>query len=1003
MPVRALAQWVRSFARHIQGALALSCAPLGLLAAQTGAPDRYQPLDQMRHTAWTAKDGLVGLPNALAQTRDGFLWIGTSDGLFRFDGVRFERYQPADGALFAVAVSCLAASPEGGLWIGHTRGGATFITADGRAVPYPPGVELPVGTVRSIVVDHDGVVWLAAVGGLDRFANGHWERVRTAWDYPNLSAWALFLERDGTLWVGAASPDRILFLPKGSRRFVDVGLAESSLSFAQLADSVVAYVPVVDQSVGAIRRRADRAEVLPPIARAPSLGVALDGEGGLWIPGDQVQRLRLFPGNPPTDASRVPSERFTVGQGLSGRLVWQVLVDREGTVWAITDGGLDRFRRRSLTWSADSTLGGESGLIADADGKVWQLLGEKPFIRSVDDGRPVPGAPEVRPYASLDQQGSVWLSSDSAMFRWNGNTFTRFPPPPELQSANKTFAVIASTSDGSGRLWISVNGYGVYTLEGGRWTHRKVPARSPLAAGTTSDDRVWFAYRDTVDMVEGDSVRSFTAADGLDVTPLITLETRGREVWVGGERGAAVFDGTRFRHLHLAGGTDPGTVSSIVSSPRGLWLSTAAGIVHLITGEADRVVAEPGYAAHYDLLSAEADLPDPLRAVNLARLAPASAVDGQGIVWFLTQHGVARVDPRLILRNPVPPPVVIRTVTADDSAWAPRGAVVIPPQTRTLRIEYTALSLVNPERMRFRYRLLGWEQEWHETGNRREALYTDLRPGRYTFQVAASNNDGVWNETGAALAFRVAPAWFQAWWFRMLLALTLLCTSVGLYRARVRRLAAALGARFDERLAERNRIARELHDTLLTEMTAVAMRLDAASTAAQREDHPPHVVLAGARDQARRAIAEARRAVMALREDGGEESPLGARLREAAHHVFDSGEVRCTVECTGPECRYPAPIESELLRIALEAMTNARRHARCRAVQVSCAYGRDEVRIRVQDDGIGFDPVAAGQNGHYGLAGMRERAAGIAARLTVESAPSRGTRIEVTAGVPARS
>lgn len=1002
MQSRAPAKPLRSTVRQLRSALALSCAPLSLCAAQSGTPDRYQPLEQMRHTAWTAKDGLVGLPNALAQTRDGFLWIGTSDGLFRFDGVRFERYRPAEGELFAVAVSCLAASPDGGLWVGHSRGGATFLTADGRAIQHPPVGEMPVGTVRSILVDQDGTVWLAAVGGLDRFSGGRWERMRKEWNYPNLSAWTLFLERDGTLWVGAASPDRIMFLPKGSRRFVDAGVATSSLSFAQLADSVVAYVPVVDSKVEAIRRHADRGEALPAIARAPSLAVALDPDGGLWIPGDELMRVRLPAGNRPPASPLVPREHFGRRDGFSGRISRQALVDREGSVWTISDGGLDRFRRRNLTWTADSALTSESGLIADANGTVWQLVSEKPFIRSVADGRPMPGAPPVVVYASLDLHGNVWFSSDTGMFRWSGGTFTHIPLPPELRSDTLEVRVIASTGDRSGRLWASVNGFGIYTLEGDRWTRRKVPDRSPLAARTTSDDRVWFAYRDMVDLVQGDSVRTFTAADGLDVSPVVTLGTRGREVWAGGERGAAVFDGSRFQPVRLAGGADLGTVSSIVSSPDGVWLGTSAGIVHLSTGEADRVVAEPGHEAHYDLLDAETDLPDPLRTANLSRLAPASAVDRQGVLWFLTQHGVARVDPRLITRNRVPPPVVIRTVTADDSTWAPRGAVAIPPRTRTLRIEYTALSLVNPERMRFRYRLLGWEQEWHETGNRREALYTDLRPGHYTFQVAASNNDGVWNETGAALAFRVAPAWFQTWWFQSLLALALLCTGVGLYRARVRRLSAELGARFDERLAERNRIARELHDTLLTEMTAVAMRLDAASAAAGRDDNP-HAVLAGARDQARRAIAEARRAVMALREAGGEGSALGARLKEAAQHIFASGESRCAVECTGEERRYPSAIESELLRIALEAMTNAHRHARCRSVHVTCVYGRDEVRLLVQDDGDGFDPLAAARNGHFGLAGMRERASAIAARLTVESGPGRGTLVEVTACVPAPS
>lgn len=543
MRLRPPARSIRTIARQIQSAFTLSCASLSLCAAQASPPDRYQPLEQMRHTAWTAKDGLVGLPNALAQTKDGFLWIGTSDGLFRFDGIRFERYQPAEGELFAVAVSSLAAAPDGGLWVGHTRGGATYIEPDGRAIQHPPVGEMPVGTVRSIVVDHDGVVWLAAVGGLDRYANGRWERIRKEWNYPNLSAWTLFLERDGTLWVGAATPDRILFLPRGSHRFVDVGVADGSLSFAQLSDSVVAYVPLIDQAVGAIRRRTDGAELLPPVARAPSLAVTLDGDGGLWIPGEGLRRLRLSPGDVLAQPVREAGELFTEQQGFSGRVSHQALVDREGAVWTITDGGLDRFQRRNLRWTADSITSLEAGLIADGNGKVWQLLSAKPYITSVYDRSPVPGAPAVWSYASLDPQGNVWLSSDSGMYRWSAGKFTYVPPPPDLTS--RQFRVIASTGDRSGRLWVTVNGYGVYTLEGNRWTHRKAPDRSPLAARTTSDDRVWFVYRDTVDVVEGDTVRSFTAADGLDITPMVTLGTRGREIWVGGERGAAVFDGTR--------------------------------------------------------------------------------------------------------------------------------------------------------------------------------------------------------------------------------------------------------------------------------------------------------------------------------------------------------------------------------------------------------------------------------------------------------------------------
>jgi hypothetical protein len=347
----------------------------------------------------------------------------------------------------------------------------------------------------------------------------------------------------------------------------------------------------------------------------------------------------------------------------------------------------------------------------------------------------------------------------------------------------------------------------------------------------------------------------------------------------------------RFHVVRTDGDQNFGAVADIVSTADGLWLNTAAGIVHIRDSEITRVTSDPSHRVRYDLFDLVSDLPEPL----LARRRYLAATQGQnGTVWFVTNNGIARVDPRLIVRNPVVPPVVIRAVSADDQPFQPRGIVSLPALTRTLRIDYTALSLAIPERVRFRYRLEGWETVWHDAGTRREVFYTDLAPGPYTFRVLAANNDGVWNEEGARLAFTVAPAWFQTTWFRASVVLSLVVGVVGLYRLRVRRVSFALRARYDERLAERTRIARELHDTLLQTVQGSRM---VADDALDHASDPEHVRQALTRltEWLGRAVDEGRAALNSLRASsrGGSDEALGhERLSRGAGAVSRSSPDR---------------------------------------------------------------------------------------------------------------
>jgi signal transduction histidine kinase len=511
-------------------------------------------------------------------------------------------------------------------------------------------------------------------------------------------------------------------------------------------------------------------------------------------------------------------------------------------------------------------------------------------------------------------------------------------------------------------------------------------------------DRIWLSYVTEVARVDQRGVRVFLPADGLDVGPVLALRSHGSTLWVGAEMGLAFEKQDRFHVVRTDGDQNFGAVADIVSTADGLWLNTAAGIVHIRDSEITRVTSDPSHRVRYDLFDLVSDLPEPL----LARRRYLAATQGQnGTVWFVTNNGIARVDPRLIVRNPVVPPVVIRAVSADDQPFQPRGIVSLPALTRTLRIDYTALSLAIPERVRFRYRLEGWETVWHDAGTRREVFYTDLAPGPYTFRVLAANNDGVWNEEGARLAFTVAPAWFQTTWFRASVVLSLVVGVVGLYRLRVRRVSFALRARYDERLAERTRIARELHDTLLQTVQGSRM---VADDALDHASDPEHVRQALTRltEWLGRAVDEGRAALNSLRASTTETNDLVEALNRAAEDPTKPSAMSVSVVALGQSRDLHPIVRDEIYRIAHEAIRNAYQHSGATRLDISIEYAPGELRLRIADNGGGILPslVDSGRPGRFGLPGMRERANRIGGSILIASSGS-GTSITLT--VPGRS
>jgi signal transduction histidine kinase len=477
-------------------------------------------------------------------------------------------------------------------------------------------------------------------------------------------------------------------------------------------------------------------------------------------------------------------------------------------------------------------------------------------------------------------------------------------------------------------------------------------------------------------------------------------------VWVGTDGGLSRIREGRVTTLSTADGLPCESVdSTIEDATGGIWLYTPCGVVHLppavLRGWAD-AVDRGGVAPQVQPVVFDSRDGAPRAVASSLTMTPHLAIGGDGKIWLAAQDGVALVDPAALPRNALPPPVHIEQLVADRREYGAASGVALPPLVRDLQIDYTALSLVAPEKNAFRVMLEGRDTDWQDVGTRRQAFYTDLGPGAYEFRVIASNNSGVWNETGATLSFSIAPAYYQTQWFRAVVV----GVSVGLvwagYRVRLRQVARQYQRRLDDRVNERTRIARELHDTLLQSFHGLLLRFQTASYLLPDRPSEAKAQLDSAIERAAKAITEGRDAVQDLRGSTAERHDLAIAIRtlgeELSAHASTHPPPTFTVAVEGPTRALRPLVRDEVYKIAAEALRNAFRHAHATGVEVELRYDDKEFRLRVRDDGDGIDAkVLANQGleGHYGLRGMTERAALAGGKLAVWSEVGAGTEIEL--------
>jgi len=992
--------------------LVLGAVGMLLLCPRASALNPSLEVNQYLHTAWTHGEGFMGETRSIVQTPDGYLWLGTEFGLLRFDGVRFSSWAPPAGQhLPSNDVMALLATRDGTLWIGTTEGLASL--RDGRLTDYP---EIALEPVFSLVEDHDGAVWVGVHGGLCSVRSGAAECSEPNHLLRGVAMQSLFDDNDGRLWAAGAGSGLWQWKPGPARKV----LSGSSIWPYALAPGdhatglLVASDGILRQVVG---KRIE--EYAIPGERRPFARLLLrDRDDALWI-GTAQGLLRVYHGK---------ITRFAHGDGLSSDSVSTLFEDREGSIWAGTTNGIDRFREPAVsTISADQgLLGRPTSVLAARDGSLWigtdrglqrwhqgrmtvhHFPAERrpPLHGELNSGLPKSTEPELTDNEVMslfeDQDGRIWVTARGRAAWFENGKFTRVSGRLPGGPVN---AVLPDRHQG---IWISYPFYGLSHVVEGRavesarwpWSDENDPRLSAMISDPVKDG-FWIGFKQQgIAYLAGHRVgTTFGAKYGLAGKRVWDLHIdKEGTLWAATEGGLRRIRDGRVETLTAKNGLPCNAVYwAIEDEASSLWLYSACGLVRITRPELEAWASNPKRVIHTTLFG-EAD---GIRVHALLRpFTPLVTKSPDGKIWFVHLDGVSVVDPRHLPFNPLPPPVHIEQITADGKKYDTARGIRLPPRVRDLAIDYTALSLVAPEKVNFRFKLDGQDDEWREVVNQRRVEYSNLPPGNYRFRVMASNNSGVWNTVGDTLEFSITPAYYQTAWFRVSSLAAFFLLLWALYRYRLHQIAQEFNVRLEERVGERTRIAREIHDTLLQSFQGLMLRLQVGL-----DRLPPGEAkdaLETALEKGDQAIAEGREAIHDLRASTVVENDLAQAVRAlgdelaSQHSAHNAAMFRLVVE--GPARNLHPILRDEIYRIAREAVRNAFRHAQASRIEAEITYSEKLLRLRVRDDGRGIDTRIAegGRAGHYGLPGMRERAERIGGKLDVWSGNGAGTEIDLT-------
>jgi signal transduction histidine kinase/ligand-binding sensor domain-containing protein len=980
-------------------AIALAMAP-----GSARAVDPNQSTTSYIRSTFSVEDGLSSnVVNAIVQTRNGFLWIGTDAGLNRFDGRHFTPiYFRGPGSTPQGIVSSLAEGRNGDLWIGTSAGlvriprPALDRFERSLSVFYHPGPGLS-DEITWLHFTRDGVLWVGTAAGLYRFAG---DRFETA--IPGTYIGRIEESADGHL------------------------LVVSDQGFIELDGTRVVPHPGLSQRLRV------------------GTGAGAGGQSGIelfYIVQDRsgVPWFRL--------ARRVNGsiERFQ-RYGVNGELLYRVYEDPQGNLWVYDTDGISRVSGTKL----EPVVTGIQirSISADRDGNLWIGTNGQGLLRFRD--RPVrifsqaDGLPNNVPMTVLSKRdGSLWVGSNcNGLSVFDGKRFKTYDEKDGLSNS-----CVWSLAEGkTGELWVGTWGGGLFRFADGhfvQFTLRQGLADGVVRAITVAHDgSLWIATQNGLSHMVDGQFHNYSTTDGLSSNRVVSVyQDRHGTIWAGTSRGVDRMVGDRFarvlspheifdpRYISLSedASGEPYALSapkgidriegnqlvevnhdldllSMVASPRGeLWFTGDHGIFRFSAGAFAQKQAGPDNPPDYAWFGKA----DGMLSTQCSVGAPNMALTPDGKLWVATVQGLAMLDLRHLSFDTSKPRIFVEDVTVGRTRQPAERELVLPPGTHHVELRFDSISLASPEKIRFQYRMDGVDPVWLDADNSLTAVYTNIPIGTHAFRIRASNSAGVWDRSGISFPVTQKPYFYETGWFRLLsgtvcVGVFLLALWV-LYQFRLRQLAHKFNLTLEARVNERTRIARELHDTLLQSFQGLMLHFQTGVDLLPGRPVEARKTFEIAIDRADQAIAEGRDAVQGLRSSTVETNDLVPALRALGEELgaddTNQNSADLQVRTQGvPRSLHPI-LRDEVYRIAAEALRNAFRHAHAERIEVEILYGERWLGLRVRDDGKGIDPKFLGADGrakHYGLHGMRERAKLVGGTLVVWSRPDSGTEVELS-------
>jgi len=975
-------------------------------------------IDQYAHTAWKSSEGFArGSIQSIAQTPDGYLWLGTNFGLLRFDGVRSVPWRPPKGTFIPDShIRMLLGARDGTLWIGTWAGLASW--KGNNLTRYP---QLNGWFINGLLQDRQGNVWASAQALTNPFAKlcaisdvG----VQCAGDDGRFGRWITSLHEDsrGNLWVQAQTG--LWHWQPGAPRLQPLPVATHD-SLQGIADGDSGALLIITQ--GGIAGLTDKATMSPVAALSAMRPSRLlrDRDGGLWVGTHENGLLHVHDGR---------TDKFQAFDGLSGGNIQRIFEDREGNIWVCTAAGLDRFRDVTVaTYTSRQGLSSSSiaSVFGSRDGSIWISTsgglnhwkgGEITVYsdvleRSLDAStrtKRIKGLPRGDASLFEDHAGRLWLGARGGVGYLEDDRYVAV-----VAADPRTSIVAAITEDKTGDVWFTDTAYGLTRVsqkqDVQRYSWQALHLRSAVSS-LAADPRsggLWLGLSTggIAQFLDGRILASYSAADGLANGRVNGLRANPNgALWVSAEGGLSRLKSGRISTLDSRSGLPCDSVGWMIEDDAGAaWIKTSCGLARIDRGDLESwetaVDRGSGRKIHATVIGDSEGFTGSDFGTSYN---PEVAKDGDGRLWFYNVIGVGVVNPRALVHNRYPPPVHIEELIADRKIYKMLVPLRLPPLVRDLQIDYTALSLVAPEKVKFRYVLEGRDRDWQNVGARRQAFYSDLPPGNYRFHVIASNNSGVWNEQGDTLEFSITPAYWQTIWFKMICVVAFLGLLWTLYQVRLRQVARAFELGLEARVAERTRIARELHDTLLQSFQGVLLRFQTAVRLLPARPAEAKQVLESTMDQAEAAVADSRNAVQGLRSSVVESYDLSDAIKTVGEELgADRSRDRfipLSLRVEGTVQKLKPIVRDEVYRIASEALRNAFRHSGATRIEVELQYDARHFELRIRDDGKGIDSKFLSEEGrekHFGLSGMRERAAMIGGKLTLWTSPNSGTELDL--------